>query len=148
MQLFKNLLILNFIRKGTTMKKTSIFIIISLIFICNLSYAKSNKYFEIVDNGQQEITFEPIIVDAGSIEEQMVVVENTDDKKYSGVIAYAIDSEVPNDYKKMLPYETYVNPNFHIRYEIGYSPSNHTIVIVRRLETEVMLKIGMQTRKL
>lgn len=34
----------------------------------------------------------------------------------------------------MLPYETYVNPNFHIRYEIGYSPSNHTIVIVRRLE--------------
>lgn len=99
------------------MKKTSIFIIISLIFICNLSYAKSNKYFEIVDNGQQEITFEPIIVDAGSIEEQMVVVENTDDKEYSGVIAYVIDSEVPNDYKKMLPYETYVNPNFHIRYE-------------------------------
>jgi len=34
----------------------------------------------------------------------------------------------------MLPFETYVNPNFHIRYEIGYSPSNQTIVIIRRLE--------------
>lgn len=116
------------------MRKTSIFIIISLIFICNLSYAKSSSYFEIVDNGEQEIAFEQITVDAGSIEEQLIVVEDTDEKEYSGVIAYAIDSEVPNDYKKMLPYETYVNPNFHIRYEIGYSPSNHTIVIVRRLE--------------
>ncbi len=118
------------------MKKTSyIFIIFtSLIFICNLSYAKSSSYFEIVDNGEQEITFEQITVDAGSIEEQLFVIENTDDKEYSGVIAYAIDSEVPNDYKKMLPFETYVNPNFHIRYEIGYSPSNQTIVIIRRLE--------------
>ncbi|HHT9109399.1 MAG TPA: hypothetical protein ACFYEF_13655 [Candidatus Wunengus sp. YC63] len=112
-----------------------IFIIFtSLIFICNLSYAKSSSYFEIVDNGEQEITFEQITVDAGSIEEQIIVVENTDDKEYSGVIAYAIDSEVPNDYKKMLPSETYVNPNFHIRYEIGYSPSNQEIVIIRRLE--------------
>ena len=118
------------------MKKTSyIFIIFtSLIFICNLSYAKSSSYFEIVDNGEQEITFEQITVDAGSIEEQLFVIENTDDKEYSGVIAYAIDKEVPNDYKKMLPFETYVNPNFHIRYEIGYSPSNQTIVIIRRLE--------------
>ena len=117
------------------MKKYFIFIIFtSLIFICNLSYAKSSSYFEIVDNGKQEITFEQITVNAGSIEEQIVVVENTDDKEYSGVIAYAIDSEVPNDYKKMLPFETYVNPNFHIRYEIGYSPSNQTIVIIRRLE--------------
>ena len=117
------------------MKKYFIFIIFtSLIFICNLSYAKSSSYFEIVDNGKQEITFEQITVNAGSIEEQIVVVENTDDKEYSGVIAYAIDSEVPNDYKKMLPYETYVNPNFHIRYEIGYSPSNQDIVIIRRLE--------------
>jgi len=118
------------------MKKTSyIFIIFtSLIFICNLSYAKSSSYFEIVDNGEQEITFEQITVDVGSIEEQFFVIENTDDKEYSGVIAYAIDSEVPNDYKKMLPFETYVNPNFHIRYEIGYSPSNQTIVIIRRLE--------------
>ncbi len=112
-----------------------IFIIFtSLIFICNLSYAKSSSYFEIVDNGKQEITFEQITVDAGSIEEQLFVIENTDDKEYSGVIAYAIDSEVPNDYKKMLPFETYVNPNFHIRYEIGYSPSNQDIVIIRRLE--------------
>lgn len=118
------------------MKKTSyIFIIFtSLIFICNLSYAKSSSYFEIVDNGEQEITFEQITVDVGSIEEQFFVIENTDDKEYSGVIAYAIDSEVPNDYKKMLPFETYVNPNFHIRYEIGYSPSNQTIVIIKRLE--------------
>ena len=118
------------------MKKTSyIFIIFtSLIFICNLSYAKSSSYFEIVDNGEQEITFEQITVDVGSIEEQFFVIENTDDKEYSGVIAYAIDSEVPNDYKKMLPFETYVNPNFHIRYEIGYSPSNQTIVIIRKLE--------------
>ena len=118
------------------MKKTSyIFIIFtSLIFVCNLSYAKSSSYFEIVDNGEQEITFEQITVDAGSIEEQLFVIENTDDKEYSGVIAYAIDKEVPNDYKKMLPFETYVNPNFHIRYEIGYSPSNQTIVIIRRLE--------------
>ncbi len=117
------------------MKKYFIFIIFtSLIFICNLSYAKSSSYFEIVDNGEQEITFEQITVDAGSIEEQLFVIENTDDKEYSGVIAYAIDSEVPNDYKKMLPFETYVNPNFHIRYEIGYSPSNQTIVIIRKLE--------------
>ena len=117
------------------MKKYFIFIIFtSLIFVCNLSYAKSSSYFEIVDNGEQEITFEQITVDAGSIEEQLFVIENTDDKEYSGVIAYAIDSEVPNDYKKMLPFETYVNPNFHIRYEIGYSPSNQTIVIIRRLE--------------
>ncbi len=116
-------------------KKFYIFIIFtSLIFICNLSYAKSSSYFEIVDNGKQEITFEQITVDAGSIEEQLFVIENTDDKEYSGVIAYAIDSEVPNDYKKMLPFETYVNPNFHIRYEIGYSPSNQDIVIIRRLE--------------
>ncbi len=63
-----------------------------------------------------------------------MLLKNTDDKEYSGVIAYAIDKEVPNDYKKMLPFETYVNPNFHIRYEIGYSPSNQTIVIIRRLE--------------
>jgi len=117
------------------MKKYFIFIIFtSLIFVCNLSYAKSSSYFEIVDNGEQEITFEQITVDAGSIEEQLFVIENTDDKEYSGVIAYAIDKEVPNDYKKMLPFETYVNPNFHIRYEIGYSPSNQTIVIIRRLE--------------
>ena len=112
-----------------------IFIIFtSLTFICNLSYAKSSSYFEIVDNGKQEITFEQTTVNAGSIEEQLFVIENTDDKEYSGVIAYAIDKEVPNDYKKMLPFETYVNPNFHIRYEIGYSPSNQTIVIIRRLE--------------
>jgi|SRR3990167_2119622 len=117
------------------MKKHFIFILFtSLIFICNLSYAKSSSYFEIVNNGEQEITFEQITVDAGSIEEQLFVIENTDDKEYSGVIAYAIDKEVPNDYKKMLPFETYVNPNFHIRYEIGYSPSNQTIVIIRRLE--------------
>ena len=117
------------------MKKYFIFIIFtSLIFVCNLGYAKSSSYFEIVDNGEQEITFEQITVAAGSIEEQIVVVENTEDKEYSGVIAYAIDSEIPNDYKKMLPYETYVNPNFHIRYEIGYSPSNQDIVIIRRLE--------------
>ena len=117
------------------MKKYFIFIIFtSLIFVCNLSYAKSSSYFEIVNNGEQEITFEQITVDAGSIEEQLFVIENTDDKEYSGVIAYAIDKEVPNDYKKMLPFETYVNPNFHIRYEIGYSPSNQTIVIIRRLE--------------
>ena len=109
-----------------------IFIIFtSLTFICNLSYAKSSSYFEIVDNGEQEITFEQITVDAGSIEEQLFVIENTDDKEYSGVIAYAIDKEVPNDYKKCSHLKLMLISNFHIRYEIGYSPSNQTVVIIR-----------------
>lgn len=40
----------------------------------------------------------------------------------------------PNDWKKQLPYTSWVNPSFIIRYEIAYSPSNNVIAIERILD--------------
>lgn len=117
------------------MKKTFLCtVILSLFFCCTTTSFAAKNYFKIVDSGITEITFESVSVDAGSIEEQIEVVINTTDKEYSGVIAYVIDSVPPNDWKKQLPYTSWVNPSFIIRYEIAYSPSNNVIAIERILD--------------
>ncbi len=110
--------------------KSIIFIVI--LFISTNVFAK--QYFSIEDNQKIEITFDAVDVASGTIEEQLITVSDTENKEYSGAIAYITQNDVPNDWKRMLPYETYVNPNFRYRYEIGYSPSNGIIAIIRRLD--------------
>jgi hypothetical protein len=110
--------------------KSIIFIVV--LFISTNVFAK--QYFSIEDNQKVEITFDAIDVAAGAIEEQLITVSDTENKEYSGVLAYITQNKVPNDWKRMLPYETYVNPSFRYRYEIGYSPSNGVIAVIRRLD--------------
>jgi len=115
------------------MKK--IIILLVIFFSLSSSVFAAKNIFKIKDSDTEEITFEQITVGSGSIEEQFVEVKDTKiGKKYSGVIAYIIDSIPPNDYKRQLPYTSWVNPSFIIRYEIAYSPSNSNIVIFRILD--------------
>ncbi len=112
-------------------------IISLLIFVLALIYCfdlQAKEYFEIVESETDlEVNLESITVPTGSIKEQIIPLTHVKSKNYTGVIGFIRENAL-DDYKIMLPNENYVNPNFHIRYEIAYKKDGGLIALIRRLE--------------
>lgn len=112
-------------------------IISLLIFVLALiccSDLQAKEYFEIVESETDlEVTFAPITVPMGSVKEEIMPLTNVKPKDYTGVMGFIIEGNI-DDYKTILPHESYVNPNFHIRYEITYKKDGGLIALIRRLE--------------
>lgn len=112
-------------------------IISLLIFVLALIYCfdlQAKEYFEIVESETDlEVNLESITVPTGSIKEQIITLTHVKSKNYTGVIGFIRENAL-DDYKIMLPNENYVNPNFHIRYEIAYKKDGGLISLIRRLE--------------
>lgn len=108
----------------------------SIFMFLSISYPCLGKDSFIKDKGIDEVVFDEIEVNPGSIVEQVEVVRNVKHKKYAGVIAFMLIGTEPNDSKETLPYETYINPSHLYTYAISYSPSNNVIIMRRRLENK------------
>ncbi|MCF6155063.1 MAG: hypothetical protein E3K36_07380 [Candidatus Brocadia sp.] len=116
------------------MKRYSVlfFLVIAIVSISYQCFAMDA--FVIKDKGIDEIEFEEVEINPGSIVEQLEVVRDIKHKKYAGVIAFIFVGTEPNDSKETLPYETYVNPSRLFTYSISYSPSQNIVIVRRRLE--------------
>ena len=112
-------------------------IISLLIFVLALiccSDLQAKEYFEIVESETDlEVTFAPVTVPMGSVKEEIIPLTNVNPKDYAGVIGFMKEDNIDN-YKTILPHESYVNPNFHIRYEIAYKKDGGLIALIRRIE--------------
>ncbi|GIK15031.1 MAG: hypothetical protein BroJett002_37380 [Candidatus Brocadia sinica] len=119
------------------MKKACIvimFILTSCLYIGKNGMAATNEFVIKQYEENREVVFEPIDVLPGSIEEQIIVLKNnTGIQKYDGAMGYLTEDAEPNDYKRTLPHQRYINPNVHIVYEIAYSQSNRHIILIRRV---------------
>lgn len=114
--------------------KNFLFLFFLLFFALSTSsaFAKTSYYLDISKNGESDITFETIEVTASSVEEQIINIDNVSGN-YKGIIGFALVNEPPNDYLKQLPFQEYFDGKIIIRYEIAYSPSNTSIVLVRTI---------------
>lgn len=113
------------------MKKYIYLFILILLSCFNL---QASEYFEIVQSETDlEITFEPVVVSRSTINEQIIPLTNVKPKNYAGIIGF-MKEDSPDNYKTILPHESYVNPNFHIRYEIMYKEDGGLVALYRRLE--------------
>ena len=88
--------------------------------------------FEIRQEGKVSIAFDSVDIAPDSIEEQNFCIDTR--KSGEGIIAFLKTDSIPNDTKRQLPFERYINPSRFIRYDVVYSPSNKTFCVVQRLE--------------
>lgn len=115
------------------MKKIVSLLIFTLALIC-CSDLQARSYFEIVESETNlEITFTPVTVPSGSVKEEIIPLTNVKPKDYEGIIGFMKEDNIDN-YKTILTHESYVNPNFHIRYEMLYKNDGGLVALYRRLE--------------
>lgn len=119
------------------MKKAYIvimFVLVSCLYIGENGMAATNEFVIKQYEENREVVFESIDVLPGSIEEQVIVLKsNTGIQNYSGVMGYLTEDAEPNDYKRSLPHQRYINPSVHIVYEVAWSKSNAHVILIRRI---------------
>ena len=109
-------------------------LIFVLTFICCSDLQAGEKYFAIVESEPNlKVTFAPVTVPKGSVKEEIIPLTNVNPKDYAGVIGFMKEDNIDN-YKTILPHESYATLNFHIKYEIAYKKDGGLIALMRRLE--------------
>ena len=109
-------------------------LIFVLTFICCSDLQAGEKYFAIVESEPNlKVTFAPVTVPKGSVKEEIIPLTHVKPKDCAGVIGFIKEDKIDN-YKTILPHESYATLNFHIKYEIAYKKDGGLIALIRKLE--------------
>lgn len=65
--------------------------------------------------------------------EQVVTLHNFGSSNNLSVFGFALYGSAPNDWLRVMPFTLYTNGNSYTEFEISYSPSNTSIICVRRI---------------
>lgn len=97
--------------------------------------------FKVINAGNASAAFvacdgvagRPAPIAAGAVLEQVVTLSNYGSSSKLSVFGFALYGTTPNDWLRVMPFTLYTNGNSFTEFEIAYSPSNTSIVCVRRI---------------
>lgn len=97
--------------------------------------------FKVVNKGSASAAFvacdgvggNPAPLAAGTVLEQIVTLSNYGSSSNLSVFGFTLYGTAPNDWLRVMPFTLYTNGNSFTEFEIAYSPSNTSIICVRRI---------------